>query len=150
MLDMRERLPILSTKVEDEQTATNKGGHQMNSKGAAITLNVLLREEEGYCVAHCLELDIVATGSTVNEVKKNIRDLINAQIDYAFSNNNLENLFRPAPKELWEMVYACKNPLEEKFRLKSKIQEKRAHKTFVPPWIISKICHTGNACPHVK
>jgi hypothetical protein len=51
-------------------------------------------------------MDIVATAESFKQVKKDIIDLIKAQIDYAFSHDNLEHLFHPAPKEVWEEFWA--------------------------------------------
>jgi hypothetical protein len=45
-------------------------------------------------------------GETLEQTQKDIVALICAQIDYAFSNDNLDNLYHPAPKQVWEAFYA--------------------------------------------
>ena len=77
----------------------------MNNIG--MTFNILIKEEEDTCIAHCLELDIVATSRTIECVEADIMSLITAQIEYAFENNNLENLYHPAPPEVWKEYFSC-------------------------------------------
>lgn len=101
-----------------------------------MTFNILAKKEEDLWIAHCLELDIVSTAKTLRTVKKEILDLIITQIDYAFSNDNLENLYHPAPAEIWKEFYACKESIEKKIRMKSEFKDK----SFVPPWIIANTC----------
>lgn len=112
----------------------------------SIVVNVLIKKENDTWLGHCLELDIVVTAATKGQVKKDMRDLIAAQIDYAFSHNNLNHLFRPAPAEVWEEFYKCKEATEEKIKLGSEFQKDRDLKTFVPPWIIAKTCLSKSAC----
>ena len=113
-----------------------------------MTFNVIIKEEEGLCVAHCLELDIVATGDTTEKAWGEMVDLIGIQVGYAFSNDNLENLYRPAPPEVWEEFYACQEKTDEK-----EIQvpltlgrETKDTARFVPPWIIAQMCQPPAAC----
>lgn len=109
------------------------GGATMET---SMRFNILAKKEGGLWIGHCLELDIVATSSTLSTLKKDIFDLIITQIDYAFSNDNLENLYRPAPAETWQEFYACKASVEKKVKMKSAFQ----NKSFVPPWIITNTC----------
>jgi hypothetical protein len=112
----------------------------------SIILNIIVREEGNVWIGHCLELDIVATANSLAQLKCDLSDLIIAQIDYAFSNDNLDNLFQPAPREVWEEFYKCKKQIEDKILVESKSQKDRFLKTFVPPWIITKTCIAGEAC----
>ena len=109
---------------------------------SSMIFNCLLKEEGGMWVGHCLELDIVATGDSMAAVKSDLGDLILAQVDYAFSYDNLDNLFRPAPPEIWKAFYECKSEMDErKLNLRSSFRKKTDRlKTFVPPWIIAKTC----------
>jgi len=97
----------------------------------SITFNILAKKEDNLWIAHCLELDIVATSKTLKVLKKEIVDLIITQINYAFSNNNLKNLYHPAPAEVWKEFYACKESVERKIKLRSEFEDN----SFVPPWI---------------
>ena len=65
-------------------------------------------EEYGY-VAHCLELDLVATEDTHEAVEAGIFDVIVARVRYAFANDNLEYLYHPAPAEVWKEFYECRD-----------------------------------------
>lgn len=71
-----------------------------------MVFNCLIKKDNRVWIGHCLELDIVATGESVNLVKDELIDLILAQIDYAFSNDNLDNLYHPAPQEVWKEFYS--------------------------------------------
>jgi len=106
----------------------------------SIIVNVLAKKENDLWTGHCLEFDIVATADSIDQLKRDMIDLILAQIDYAFSNDNLGNLYHPAPARVWEEFYSCKNQTEEKVRLESHFQNDNLPKSFVPPWIIAKTC----------
>ena len=73
----------------------------------SITFNILIKAEKDYFIAHCLELDIVATADSLEEVKEDILSLMKAQIEYAFFNENFDNLYHSAPQEVWEEFYSC-------------------------------------------
>lgn len=107
---------------------------------APMTFNVLVKDEGGILVAHCLELDIVVTGSDPDEVKKDLLDLVRAQVDYAFTHNNLDYLYHPAPKEIWEEFYQCKAYIENRRSIESR-PRKGDSASFVPPWIIATYCN---------
>jgi hypothetical protein len=107
-----------------------------STEDQSMTFNVFIKEEDNLFVAHCLELDIVATANSLNQAKKDITSLIIAQIDYAFSNDNLEHLFHPAPQEVWAEFFSCKE----------KATSERHKTPSIPPWIITNIfqaplCH---------
>ena len=102
----------------------------------SMTFNILAKKEKNVWIAHCLELDIIATADKLPVLKKEIVDLIITQIDYAFSNDNLENLYHPAPAEVWKEFYACKESIEKKIKMKSEFKDN----SFVPPWIIANTC----------
>ena len=73
-----------------------------DDKTGSMIFSVLVKKEGDMWVAHCLELDIVTTARSLDAVKADMNDLIAAQVDYAFCNDNLENLYRPAPPEVWK------------------------------------------------
>ncbi len=110
------------------------------SNEISFTANVLTKEEDGMFVAHCLELDIVAVAPTQEEVQREIVSLVCAQIDYAFSNDNLDNLFHPAPSEMWQEFYRCKEQIERKYAIRKGFQKKTGIEKIVPPWLITKTC----------
>ena len=67
--------------------------------------DVLLYEEDGEWVGHCLQLDLVEAGATRQEAQKNVLDVICAHIEYALSHDNMEHLFHPAPPEVWRQFW---------------------------------------------
>ena len=116
----------------------------MSEEANGMTFNVIVKKEDGLFVAHCLELDIVATAKSKGEVVKDMGDLIVAHVDYAFSNDNLEYLYKLAPPEVWADFYKCKGHSEKKHPLRAK-PGKPARQVFIPPWIITKTCQLEGA-----
>lgn len=115
----------------------------------SLTVNVFIKKEGDLWVGHCLELDLVATGSTPAEVKKDMEDLIVAQVAYAFSNDNLDHLFRPAPAEVWEEFYKCKQRAEDRLTIEPENREESGGgRRFVPPWVIANICQLESSSCH--
>jgi len=111
-----------------------------SSKGLAMTFNVLIKKEDDIYMAHCLELDIVATGDTEDQVRKDIASLISTQVDYAFSNDNLENLYHPAPAEVWQEFFSCKKQTEERYKTESFLNKDQSSRNIIPHWIITNTC----------
>jgi hypothetical protein len=122
------------------------GGEKMSFRkvGAPMIFNLLVKKEDDTYVAHCLELDIVATSRDLEQVKSDMVDLIKAQVDYAFSNNNLAHLYHPAPPEVWQEFYACKHQIEEK-TIRSAVKSKTSER-FIPPWIVARTCELFKPC----
>jgi hypothetical protein len=115
------------------------------SKRLAPTFNILMVEEGEMYIAHCLELDIVTTAESLNQAKNDIIDLIAAQLSYAFTNNNLDHLYHPAPPEVWRQFYACKEQFQEEHAISDLIGEPDPE-TFIPPWIIANMCRATKEC----
>ena len=111
-----------------------------------MSVNILIKKEDGLFVAHCLEFDIVATGDTFIQAQKDVVALICAQIDYAFSNDNLDNLFHPAPKEVWAEFYKCRDRMEKRHLIDATFTNEGEERPFVPPWIITKTCGNIDQC----
>jgi len=75
-------------------------------KDPEIRLDILIKKEGGYYIAHCLQFDIVATDDTMGAVKKVILELCAAHIQFSHENNNMDYLFSPAPTEVWTEYYS--------------------------------------------
>ncbi len=114
------------------------------SQENSMTFNILVKEEDNFYVAHCLELDIVATGKTPDDAKREIVALVCAQVDYAFSNDNIENLYHPAPKEVWEEFFKCKEHSEQRYKLERTFNKAKGY--FLPSSIIANTCQVNNYC----
>ena len=71
-----------------------------------LQLGVLIKKEETYYSAHCLQFDLVATEDTLEGVQKAIKSLCIAHIENSIANRNIDFLFSPAPQEVWAEYYA--------------------------------------------
>jgi len=107
-----------------------------------LVFNVLIKKTGPEFVAHCLELDIVATASDLETVQSDMADLISAQVDYAFSNDNLDNLYHPAPADVWKAFFDCRLRLRPRRDVKSLAGSHGG----VPAWMIATTCGTETDC----
>lgn len=108
----------------------------------SMKFSVLFKKVEGVWTGHCLELDIVAESSNFKEVQKEMGDLIMAQVDYAFSNDNLENLYNPAPPSVWIEYWKCEESHERKLKMRPAFSRGK----FRPPAITANeaLCGANN------
>ncbi len=86
------------------------------AKGAQASLHVdaVLYQESGHYVAHALQLDLVSAGETEDETVDILMDVCITQIRHCLENNNLENLFKSAPPEIWQLWKGSTGPVIEK------------------------------------
>ena len=106
-----------------------------------IRLDVLIKKEEDYYTAHCLQFDIVATDDTRDGIKKAILDLCVSHIQFSYENNNMEYLFPPAPKEVWAEYFTLVNNKDCSMDFKElpvKLSSKDAA-SVLPPFMIQEI-----------
>ncbi len=66
-----------------------------------VFLIYLDEDNPGDYVAHCLELDIVATGNTPAKAIELLKELIEDAILAAMKDDTLSDLCRPAPRKFW-------------------------------------------------
>ncbi len=59
------------------------------------------REEEGYFVAHCLELDVMGESTTVEGAMDQLLELIESQLNSCQVND--VDIFFPAPAYVWQI-----------------------------------------------
>jgi len=74
-----------------------------------LAFNALLKYEDGLWVAHCMELDIVATGDSPDSAVNDLKDLIVAQVSCALANDNTKYLYHSAPKEVWDEYWKAED-----------------------------------------
>jgi len=74
-----------------------------------LSIRVLHYIEDGECVAHALELDLVGTGETFKEAEKDLVDAIVCQVTFAAQQNDPDLLAFPAPPEYFEKWEAAQN-----------------------------------------
>ncbi len=110
----------------------------------SINANILTKEENGFFVAHCLEFDIVATADTVDHAQRECVALICAQIEYAFTHDNLDNLYHSAPAEVWAEFFTCKAQEEKRYKIEKRLDD-ASETSFLPPWLMAKTCHMCHA-----
>jgi hypothetical protein len=65
-------------------------------------LHYLLSEAEGEHIAHCLDLDLVATGKDREEAALKLDRLVKAHIELALASGHLANLATSAPQHFWK------------------------------------------------
>lgn len=111
----------------------------------SMSFNILIYKDEEYniYVAHCLELDLVATSNKLKTVQHDILDIIKTHVTHAFENDNVQNMYQSAPKEIWERYYRCNEthqPVVSSLQTPAK-----SKKFFIPPTISTSICE-GNFC----
>lgn len=68
-----------------------------------IELRGVVYPEDGWWIAHCLELDIAAEGETPTEAVGSLVSLCDYQIRTALENGDLKSIFRSAPPEIWTL-----------------------------------------------
>ena len=69
-----------------------------------MPLRAIAYPEAGEWVAHCLDLDIVATGADCNGAFEALVGAVEAQIADVRANDNFAHLFMPAPPEAWRKL----------------------------------------------
>lgn len=75
----------------------------------SLQMNVLVElQPDGSYLAHCLELDLVAEGVTSDAACEELLNVLDVQVRTCFENDNLENLYFPAPPEVWQRLGRAK------------------------------------------
>ena len=95
--------------------------------------------ENDIFVAHCLELDLVATATSDDDAEKNIIDIILTHVTYAFETNNLENMYSPAPPEIWRRYFEQKAEAKSNRNRIIPTKKKKNKNIFIPPAVITNI-----------
>lgn len=86
-------------------------------------LNYLLSESDGEHIAHCLDLDLVATADTREKAAQKLDWLVKATIELALATQQYANLLTKAPGSFWD-EFATGNTIElEPRTLQIKIPE---------------------------
>lgn len=66
-----------------------------------LILRALIYREDCWWIAHCLELDLVAEGTSPVKAFENLQSLTQLQIATAMEEGDLQSIFRPAPPEIF-------------------------------------------------
>ena len=95
-------------EVEDDRMLGTTGNADFS-----IVVNVIVeKQQDGKYSAHCLELDLVAEAATAHEACNDLLNVIDVQVRTCLENDNLENLFFPAPPEVWQKLGRAKDRSE--------------------------------------
>jgi hypothetical protein len=78
-------------------------GKVRSSAGVRVDLRVVIYRHREWWIAHCLELDLVAEGTTPTNAFRDLVDISVSQVETATEMGNLESIFRAAPPEIWAM-----------------------------------------------
>jgi hypothetical protein len=68
-----------------------------------IALRGVVYPEDGWWIAHCLELDITAEGRSPAEALKAVISLCDYQLSTAHESGDMTSVFRSAPPEIWNL-----------------------------------------------
>ncbi|HEY1649973.1 MAG TPA: hypothetical protein VGF96_18460 [Terracidiphilus sp.] len=68
-------------------------------------LHYLVHQSDGEYVAHCLDLDLVGTGSSVDDAVEELNDAVRTVVYFCIKSNapNASSCCHPAPQEYWDM-----------------------------------------------
>ncbi len=80
-------------------------------------LHYLVHEADGEKVAHCLDMDLVASGVTAGEATERLNDVVRFQVNYALKNGTQASLRSKAPARYWEMFSEASEKNTKSYRL---------------------------------
>lgn len=75
-------------------------------KTLRIPLHVVFYLEDGEWVAHCLEFDLLGSGTAKQDAVESLTEAIRLQVEEFVRSHNPRNLFSPAAGEYFEMFAA--------------------------------------------
>ena len=81
-------------------------------KRLRVPLRIVVYQEDGDWVAHCLEFDLVGAGSNRKEAMSLLAEAVSIQAEESFKSGNLRNLFSPADGKYFQMFFAGKDICE--------------------------------------
>lgn len=103
------------------QTVVHKGVLQKMPLGELLpkinSLSYLFTESGGMNVAHCLELDLVATATDRDTAEQRLDTLVRCQIKMVANRFNLADLNFSAPQEYWDRFYDAQEFKKAKLEL---------------------------------
>ena len=74
-----------------------------------IPLQIVLYKEGDRHIAHCLQLDLIGDGETVNEAIKSLGQAILTQVEAVIKYGDVADLFSPADGKYFEMFASGKD-----------------------------------------
>lgn len=104
-----------------------------------LALRVLGYRDEGQWAAHCLETDLVGYGDTFDAALKELSELTEMQVSFAFHKNQPSLLDCPAPTGIIEAYNASLRSVLQNFTVEKKPDKERQIASI--PW---PSCSKGN------
>jgi hypothetical protein len=89
--------------IEDELTSPKECRMAEATAPVLTALNYLFSHEGGKTIAHCLDLDLVTSGKTLEEAEASLNALVRYQIKSCFLAGKWAQLNRRAPSDFWQM-----------------------------------------------
>lgn len=74
-----------------------------------VPIRIVFYREEGRCIAHCLEFDLLGDGTNKREAAKSLGEAIAIQVEQTVRSGNVKNLINPAPQEYWQKYALGRN-----------------------------------------
>lgn len=74
------------------------------SETILTALHYLFTPTGGKTVAHCLDLDLVTSGDTLDQAEDRLNAVVIAQIEGCYSSGNFAQLRFKAPAEYWQTL----------------------------------------------
>ncbi len=96
----------MSGPTHDDKIAT-KGIHP-TLEGLRV-VHYLLYERDGQHVAHCLDLDVVSVGASIEEAGKKLDFLVKSHIEFALKEGREDALRVQAPTDFWRQFFDGRN-----------------------------------------
>ena len=82
-------------------------------------LRVVLYQDQGVWIAHCLEFDLLGDGPTKEEAARQLEKAIATQFESFLENKDINNLFSPAPAEIQRMFAEADDEPDGMLRLEA-------------------------------
>ncbi len=80
----------------------------LTHKHFRAALDVLLSQEDGKFYAHCLQFDLLAEGTTKQQARKRLAEMVFEYIRFFIEKNMEQFMLRPAPMKYWEVLKMVK------------------------------------------
>ncbi len=97
-----------------------------------LTISVLIYDEDGYRVAHGLEMDLKGRGETDQEAVAELVGMVKAQVSFALKRNEPDLIYRPAPKSYFRRFREARERALRSFPKRSRLEWKNAVSRFLP------------------
>jgi hypothetical protein len=71
-------------------------------------LTVLIYAKDGQPIAHCLEMDFVTTGGSLERALEDLLGVLEERLQDAVERDRVPRLLKPAPQHYWERLVGAR------------------------------------------